>query len=101
MASRFGGNGWDTPSLSIPTAMSFPPWTMNWDDSPADVTIRSESISTVKDAIWKLPYDLRTAVLLYEYEGLLYEGVSAVLRCRVKPVEMKLYRASLSRSSLR
>jgi len=48
----------------------FSAWTMNWDDYPADVTIRLESISIVKDAIWKLPYDLRTVVLLYEYEGL-------------------------------
>jgi hypothetical protein len=29
----------------------FPAWTMNWYDYPADVTIRSESISIVKDAI--------------------------------------------------
>jgi DNA-directed RNA polymerase specialized sigma24 family protein len=70
-----------------------PAWTMNWDDYPAGVTIGSESISIVKDAFWKPPCDLRTAVLPYEYEGLLYEGVSAVLRCRVKPTEMKLYRA--------
>jgi len=81
--------------------------TMSRDDSPADVTIRLESISIVKDAIGKLPYDLRNAVLLYEYEGLPYEEISAILRCSVKVVEMKLYRErkllreSLSRSSLR
>ncbi len=71
---------------------------MNRDDSPADVTIRSESISIVKDAIGKLPYDLRAAVLRYEYEGLSDDEISAVLRCCVKAVEMKLYRAGKAAS---
>ena len=80
---------------------------ISWDDSPADATMRSESISIVKNAIGKLPHDLRTAVLLHEYEDLSYEEISTVLRCSVKAVEMKLYRArkllreSLSRSCLR
>jgi hypothetical protein len=51
VASRFGGNGWDTPSLWISDGDEFPAWTMNWYDYPADVTIRSESISIVNDAI--------------------------------------------------
>jgi RNA polymerase sigma factor (sigma-70 family) len=76
------------------------------DDSPVDATIKSETICAVKDAIAKLPQDLRTAILLYEYEGLSYEEISGILRCSVKAIEMKLYRArkllreTLSRSSL-
>jgi RNA polymerase sigma factor (sigma-70 family) len=77
----------------------------SWDDSPVDATIKSETIFAVKDAIAKLPQDLRTSILLYEYEGLTYEEISGILRCSVKAVEMKLYRArkllheTLSRSS--
>ena len=80
---------------------------MSRDDSPADVTIRSESISIVKDAIGKLPYYLRKAVLLYDYEGLSYKQFVQSQRCSVKAVERKLYRArkllreTLSRSTLR
>jgi RNA polymerase sigma-70 factor (ECF subfamily) len=71
-------------------------------DSPDQAAIRSESIASVKQAIGKLPDDLRTAILLYEYEGLSYEETSSVLRCSVKSVEMKLYRArNLLRENLR
>jgi RNA polymerase sigma-70 factor, ECF subfamily len=62
-------------------------------DSPDQAAIRSESIASVREAIRKLPEDLRTAILLHEYEGLSYEETSSVLRCSVKSVEMKLYRA--------
>ncbi len=63
------------------------------DDSPAQAAMRSESISLIKAAIDKLPHDLKTAILLYEYQSLSYAEVSSVLKCSVKAVEMKLYRA--------
>jgi len=63
------------------------------DDSPDEAVIKSELIATVKEAISKLPHDLKTAVLLYEYEDLSYEEISSVLGCSIKAVEMKLYRA--------
>jgi RNA polymerase sigma-70 factor (ECF subfamily) len=63
------------------------------DDSPDQAAIRSESISLIRVAIDKLPHDLKTVVLLYEYQSLSYEEISSVLGCSVKAVEMKLYRA--------
>jgi RNA polymerase sigma-70 factor, ECF subfamily len=62
-------------------------------DSPDQAAIRSESIALIKAAIDKLPHDLKTAILLYEYQSLSYAEISSVLRCSVKAVEMKLYRA--------
>ena len=68
-------------------------WILSSDDSPDQAVIKSELIATVKEAISKLPHDLRTAILLYEYDDLSYEEISSVLGCSVKAVEMKLYRA--------
>jgi RNA polymerase sigma-70 factor (ECF subfamily) len=76
------------------------------DDSPDQAAIRSESISLIRAAIDKLPHDLKTAILLNEYQSLSYAEISSVLGCSVKAVEMKLYRArqllreKLSRSDL-
>ena|SRR5258708_5920538 len=63
------------------------------DDSLDQAVMRSESISLIKVAIDKLPHDLKTVILLYEYQSLSYAEISSVLRCSVKAVEMKLYRA--------
>jgi RNA polymerase sigma-70 factor, ECF subfamily len=77
------------------------------DDSPDQAIVRSESISIIKEVVSKLPHDLKTVILLYEYQGLSYEDVSSVLGCSIKAVEMKLYRARkllrerLLRSNLR
>jgi RNA polymerase sigma-70 factor, ECF subfamily len=62
-------------------------------DSPDQAAMRSESISLVRVAIDKLPHDLKTAILLYEYQSLSYAEIASVLSCSVKAVEMKLYRA--------
>jgi len=62
-------------------------------DSPDQAAMRSESILLVKVAIGKLPHDLKTAILLHEYQSLSYAEVASVLSCSVKAVEMKLYRA--------
>jgi RNA polymerase sigma-70 factor (ECF subfamily) len=63
------------------------------DDSPDQAAMRAESISLIKLAIDRLPDDLKTAILLYEYQSLSYAEISSLLRCSVKAVEMKLYRA--------
>ena len=63
------------------------------DDSPDQAAMRSESICLIKAAIDKLPHDLKTAILLYEYQSLSYAEIASILSCSVKAVEMKLYRA--------
>jgi RNA polymerase sigma factor (sigma-70 family) len=62
------------------------------DDSPDQAAMRSESICLIKAAIDKLPHDLKTAILLYEYQSLSHAEIASVLSCSVKAVEMKLYR---------
>jgi RNA polymerase sigma-70 factor (ECF subfamily) len=92
---------WDTEEAELPESSQSP------DDSPDQAAIRSESISLIRAAIDKLPHDLKTAILLNEYQSLSYAEISSVLRCSVKAVEMKLYRArqllrgKLSRSDFR
>src|SRR5262249_1686710 len=68
------------------------------EDSPDQALIRSETILQIRNAIDRLPHDLKTVLLLYEYESLSYAEIAAVLGCSVKAAEMKLYRA---RQSLR
>jgi len=40
-----------------------------------------------------LPNDLREAVVLFEYEDMSYEQISAITGCSRKVVETRLYRA--------
>jgi len=68
-------------------------WFLTSDDSPDQAAIKSELISSIKKALKKLPHDLKTVILLYEYEDRSYEEISSVLGCTIKAVEMKLYRA--------
>lgn len=69
--------------------------------SPADSLARNELAAAVRDGIKALPHDLKTAVLLFEYEDLSHEEIAEVLGCSRKAVETRLYRArSILRSSL-
>lgn len=57
---------------------------------------RSESrelAAAVRDQVQLLPHDLRTAVLLSEYEELPHAEIAEVLGCTPKAVETRLYRA--------
>jgi RNA polymerase sigma-70 factor (ECF subfamily) len=55
----------------------------------------------VREHIQALPHDLKTAVLLFEYQELSHEEIAAVTGCTAKAVETRLYRArKLLRESL-
>ena len=54
---------------------------------------RTERAEVVRRAIAELPEDLRTALLLSEYEELSHAEIAQILGCSVKAVEMRLYRA--------
>ncbi len=67
-------------------------------DKPAsDFTTRNvitrEMGRRVADAVGSLPQDQRAVVVLAEYEGLSYKEIAAVMKCSVKAVESRLYRA--------
>jgi RNA polymerase sigma-70 factor, ECF subfamily len=78
--------GWDAKRAEVAESIQ------SEDDSPDQAAIRSESISLVKEVVNQLPHDLKTIILLYEYQGLSYEEIASVLGCSIKAVEMKLYR---------
>ena len=60
---------------------------------PADTAEHNDTARCVKAGIQSLPHDLKTVVLLFEYEELSYEEIAGALRCSPKAVETRLYRA--------
>jgi RNA polymerase sigma-70 factor, ECF subfamily len=52
-----------------------------------------ERASEVRTAVQALPEELRTPLLLSEYEGLSHAEIGEVLSCTAKAVETRLYRA--------
>lgn len=63
------------------------------EESPDAASIRHDEANLVRRAVQELPHDLRTAVLLFEFEGLSHVEIAAVLKCSTKAVETRLYRA--------
>ena len=68
------------------------------DDAPgaAQQLETRERATAVRKAIAELPPDLRTAVLLFEYEGLSHAEIAVVEGCTAKAIETRLYRARQS-----
>lgn len=56
-------------------------------------TVRREQIAAVAAAVAVLPLELRTALVLFEYEGQSMADIAAALGCTAKAVENRLYRA--------
>jgi RNA polymerase sigma-70 factor (ECF subfamily) len=52
-----------------------------------------ERAKAVREAITDLPHDLRTALLLFEYEGLSHAEIASIEGCTAKAIETRLYRA--------
>jgi RNA polymerase sigma-70 factor, ECF subfamily len=61
--------------------------------SPSDRTQSDERAAQVRQAIASLPEDLRTALVLAEYDDLPHAEIATILNCSTKAVEMRLYRA--------
>jgi RNA polymerase sigma factor (sigma-70 family) len=62
-------------------------------ESASNRALRQERIAAVQVAVAALPIDLRTALVLFEYEGLSMAEIAAALGCSTKAVENRLYRA--------
>jgi RNA polymerase sigma factor (sigma-70 family) len=60
---------------------------------PEDSLAARERATAVRAAVADLPEDLRTPLLLAEYEELSHQEIAAVLGCTPKAVEMRIYRA--------
>jgi RNA polymerase sigma-70 factor (ECF subfamily) len=62
-------------------------------DRPDEVAQVRETQAAVEAAIQQLPVKFRDAFLLCEMQGLSYEDASAILKCPVKTVSTRLFRA--------
>lgn len=60
---------------------------------PSDQLEREESRRAVKRAIAELPDPLKTALILYYYQGLSYQEIAEMMHCSRRGVETRLYRA--------
>ncbi len=61
--------------------------------SAAQAALRQEQILAVQQAVAALPLDLRTALILFEYEEQTIAEIAEALDCTPKAVENRLYRA--------
>jgi len=62
-------------------------------DQPSTSAEHKERAVAVRQAIQALPHDLRTTLLLFQYQDLSYDEIATVLGCSSKAVETRLYRA--------
>lgn len=62
-------------------------------DRPDQVAETRETQAAVEAAIQQLPAKFRDAFLLCEMQGLSYEDAAAILKCPVKTVSTRLFRA--------
>lgn len=61
--------------------------------SPSESLQTAESADAVRSAIADLPEELRTPLILSEYENLSHAEIGTILNCSPKAVETRLYRA--------
>jgi RNA polymerase sigma-70 factor, ECF subfamily len=62
---------------------------------PGEHLAATERAEVVRQAIAALPEELRTPLILAEYESMPHAEIAAVLRCSTKAVESKIYRAKV------
>lgn len=62
-------------------------------DTPADSAERHDLACAVREHVQALPHDLKTAILLFEFQDLTHEEIATTLGCTSKAVETRLYRA--------
>ncbi len=62
-------------------------------ETPEGQLLRDEIANTVQQALDALPEDLRTAILLREFEGLSYEEIAQTMQCPIGTVRSRIFRA--------
>lgn len=60
---------------------------------PTRSAVAGERARAVREAVAELPEDLRTPLILAEFEERSHQEIGAILECSAKAVEMRLYRA--------
>ena len=62
-------------------------------ETPERLLLNQEIIETIKSAIEKLPEEMRTAIMLREFEGMSYEEIAEAMDCHVGTVRSRIFRA--------
>jgi RNA polymerase sigma-70 factor (ECF subfamily) len=62
-------------------------------ETPERVLLNQEIIDTIRTAIDKLPEEMRTAIILREFDGLSYEEIASAMDCPVGTVRSRIFRA--------
>ncbi len=62
-------------------------------DTPEGLMLTEEIRENVNAAIENLPDDLRTAIILREFEGMSYEEIAQTMECPVGTVRSRIFRA--------
>lgn len=68
--------------------------------NPRESAETAETAEAVRQAIASLPEELRTPLILSEYENLSHSEIASILNCSPKAVETRLYRARKQLRSL-
>ena len=61
--------------------------------TPEGELLTSEIAATVQAALEDLPTDLRTAIVLREFEGMSYEEIATAMDCPIGTVRSRIFRA--------
>lgn len=61
--------------------------------TPERFLLSDEIARTVQSALDDLPEDLRTAIVLREFEGMSYEEIATVMKCPIGTVRSRIFRA--------
>ncbi|TVQ92628.1 MAG: RNA polymerase sigma factor RpoE [Chromatiaceae bacterium] len=61
--------------------------------TPERELLTDEIAATVQQALDALPPDLRTAIVLREFEGMSYEEIAAAMECPIGTVRSRIFRA--------
>lgn len=62
-------------------------------DTPESLLLTEEIARTVQHALDDLPQDLRTAIMLREFDGLSYEEIASAMECPIGTVRSRIFRA--------
>jgi RNA polymerase sigma-70 factor (ECF subfamily) len=59
---------------------------------PEAILARQETLERLRDAIWRLPAEMREVVALRDIEGLSYREIAGIVSCPLGTVMSRLYR---------
>ncbi len=62
-------------------------------ENPENLLLNDEIVKVIKQAIEKLPEEMRIAITLREFEGMSYEEIAQAMDCPVGTVRSRIFRA--------